>query len=220
MMADIQSRIQKQRQMMKGFQAMRSASGNPEVQRQAESNIRDAQRNISYLEESLQALIDRQSGNSATADSAPHGSVSDSAGFDTPKGTITSGAAGSQTSFNSSLGASSSASSGSARQLHYPGDASAAYLWSSQDRQLPSAPGAYATPSYSGNTYPYAPSSASSQGQGAYGGSPGQSQRGNWAPAPVARMPTTRRNLTNLGKMIAAHLRSTVSASCRANVDS
>lgn len=197
MMADIQSRIQKQRQMMKGFQAMRSASGNPEVQRQAESNIRDAQRNISYLEESLQALIDRK-GNTGSAATSDAKLPANGASYESPTGTITSGVHSSSGS-RSSLSSTMAGSSGT-RQSQYPIDASSAYLRSSQDRQLPPAPGAFSHNQYGGVTsYGYdkqLPGHPISYGPGAE-----QSHATGWAPAPVTRMATSaRRNYTNLGE--------------------
>ncbi|CAO1628839.1 unnamed protein product [Parajaminaea phylloscopi] len=191
MMADIQSRIQKQRQMMKGFQAMRSASGNPEVQRQAESNIRDAQRNISYLEESLQALLHRQGGSGASEQSASQG---------LPPGSSASGLGAAHAAYSSPSGAEGSAMSTSGRQLSYPLDASAAYLRNSQDRPLPQAPGAHLGSAYGGGAYPGSPGKPPASASNAFAGGLGQANRaGDWAPAPVSRMATTtRRNLTNL----------------------
>ncbi|KAI3628496.1 PKC1 [Malassezia furfur] len=58
---DVQARIQKQRRMIEGFQTLRNATPNPDVIRQAESNIRNAQQTISYLEESLHSLQTRSS---------------------------------------------------------------------------------------------------------------------------------------------------------------
>ena len=58
---DVQARIQKQRRMIEGFQTLRNATPNPDVIRQAESNIRNAQQTISYLEESLHSLQARGS---------------------------------------------------------------------------------------------------------------------------------------------------------------
>lgn len=57
----MQARIQKQRRMIEGFQTLRNATPNPDVIRQAESNIRNAQQTISYLEESLHSLQTRSS---------------------------------------------------------------------------------------------------------------------------------------------------------------
>lgn len=58
--ADLESRIAKQRRIIEGFQSLCHATPNQDVIRQAESNIRSAQRTIAFLEESLAQL--RQSG--------------------------------------------------------------------------------------------------------------------------------------------------------------
>lgn len=53
----IQEKIQREKALLTGARAMYSASGgNPAVQQQCEANIRDAQRNIKYLTEKLDAL--------------------------------------------------------------------------------------------------------------------------------------------------------------------
>ena len=59
--ADLESRIQTQRRMIEGFQTLRNATPNQDVIRQAETNIRQAQNTISYLEESLAAYHRRHS---------------------------------------------------------------------------------------------------------------------------------------------------------------
>ncbi|CAO1614643.1 unnamed protein product [Jaminaea pallidilutea] len=205
MMSDIQTRIQKQRQMMKGFQAMRSASGNPEVQRQAESNIRDAQRNISYLEESLQALMDRKGG--GTAAGGPPGSSGSSrgpTGYDTPTGTLSSyQGGGSTTSFGSSSGGASNSTGPYSNP--YPVDAASAYLRGGpQERPLPSAPDMGHGPGSAGYAYGSAPggyphprqqgSMPSSQPAGYP-----QARQDQWMPASVERTGTSaKRNFTNL----------------------
>lgn len=60
-MADLESRIHTQRRIIEGFQALRSATPNQDVIRQADSNIRDARRTIQFLEESLASLHRRAS---------------------------------------------------------------------------------------------------------------------------------------------------------------
>ncbi|PKI84421.1 Pkc1p [Malassezia vespertilionis] len=59
--ADVQVRIEKQHRMIEGFQTLQNATPNPDVIRQAESNIRNAQRTISYLQESLYSIQTRAS---------------------------------------------------------------------------------------------------------------------------------------------------------------
>ncbi|WFD30956.1 protein kinase C [Malassezia sp. CBS 17886] len=56
---DVQARIEKQRRMIEGFQTLRNATPNQDVIRQADSNIRNAQHTISFLEDSLQSLQSR-----------------------------------------------------------------------------------------------------------------------------------------------------------------
>ncbi|CAO1626780.1 unnamed protein product [Sympodiomycopsis kandeliae] len=184
MMADIQGRITKQRQMMKGYQAVRSASANPEVQRQAESNIRDAQRNISYLEESLQALMNKRSSNTATP------SAASSNGRDTPNSTMqgSSSYSGQLGSSQSSFTSASSTSLPPGAQRGYLGDASSAYYQQGRpgDRPLPPAPN---SPGFQGGY---------SQGPGNSPGGPGGDPR-QWQPAALNRMGTSaRKNFTNL----------------------
>lgn len=217
MMADIQTRIQKQRQMIKGFQAMRSASANPEVQRQAESNIRDAQRNVSYLEESLQALMDRGGrgsggggvggGVGAGAGQGGIPSSSSRGGYDTPTGSLASQShTGSTTSFGPSTpgserGSTASGPSSAGMRQGYPLDASSAYRGGGpQDRPLPPAPGSAGSDGYGGGRMSYSPGGAAPAG---YPQRPPQQQDGGgqWMPAPVARAGTSaRRNFTNLGE--------------------
>jgi classical protein kinase C len=190
-MADIRSRIQKQQQMMKGYQALRSASGNPDVQRQADSNIRDAQRNISYLEESLQALINRRA-----SSMGPKTGGSVSSGISSSAGAYNSASSGGPTPFGSSQA--SFQSSGSSSSIHqqqqqqqapgggrpFPGDAASAYL---QQQRNPNDSGARAG----------AAGYASADG---YNGGM-QGRGGEWQPAPINRMGTSaKRNYTNLGE--------------------
>lgn len=59
--ADLESRIQKQHRIIEGFQNLRSATPNHDVIKQADSNIRDAQRTIHYLQDSLVSLQRRAS---------------------------------------------------------------------------------------------------------------------------------------------------------------
>ena len=59
--ADLESRIAKQRRIIEGFQSLCHATPNQDVIRQAESNIRSAQHTISFLEESLAQLQRRGS---------------------------------------------------------------------------------------------------------------------------------------------------------------
>lgn len=59
--ADLESRIQKQHRIIEGFQNLRSATPNQDVIKQADSNIRDAQRTIHFLQDSLMSLQRRAS---------------------------------------------------------------------------------------------------------------------------------------------------------------
>lgn len=69
--AELQARIQMQRRMIEGFQTICSATPNPDVIRQAESSIRDAQQTISYLENNLHVLQGRNAA-AASQDTATY----------------------------------------------------------------------------------------------------------------------------------------------------
>lgn len=69
--ADLESRISKQRRIIEGFQSLCHATPNQDVIRQAESNIRSAQRTISFLEESLAQLQRRDGSHMAAAAGRP-----------------------------------------------------------------------------------------------------------------------------------------------------
>ncbi|SHO77227.1 Similar to S.cerevisiae protein PKC1 (Protein serine/threonine kinase) [Malassezia sympodialis ATCC 42132] len=70
--ADLESRIAKQRRIIEGFQSLCHATPNQDVIRQAESNIRSAQHTISFLEESL-AQLQRRGSLSETVSAGPDG---------------------------------------------------------------------------------------------------------------------------------------------------
>ena len=69
--ADLESRIQKQHRIIEGFQNLRSATPNQDVIKQADSNIRDAQRTIHYLQDSLVSLQRRASIDAINTDQKP-----------------------------------------------------------------------------------------------------------------------------------------------------
>ncbi|PWN50305.1 hypothetical protein IE53DRAFT_387399 [Violaceomyces palustris] len=195
-LAEVHARIQTQRRIMEGNQALRSATSNPDVIRQAESQIREAQRNISYLEQSLQSLQTRRASGGASISSS--GTIPSS---------INPGVA-SQASFGSG-GISSSQSSGSnVGGRPYPGDSSSSYL-----NSAPSSP-AVAARRYDGRPLPSAPAqeahgspdrSYAQYYQGAGRQDPGRNSpygqlgASAWQPAPVHRAGTSaRRQYTNL----------------------
>lgn len=203
--AEVYARIQTERRIMEGYQALRSATPNQDVIRQAESKIRDAQRNISYLEESLQDLQTRRAS----------GGAGMAAGMrtDSPTGTIPSGSGSAGPgSFGStfSSGTSSTSVSGRPGQPMYSGDSSSSYAPTGSSspglnprrydgRPLPPPPGSDPRPgqpdpraSYQGYDYNYG---GVYQGQGAPG------SREGWSPAPFNRSSTSaRKNFTNLGE--------------------
>ncbi|CCF49470.1 hypothetical protein NDA11_001901 [Ustilago hordei] len=178
--AEVYQRIQTQRRIMEGNQALIAATSNPDVIRQAESQIREAQRNISYLQESLNSLKSRR--------------ASGGPGFRTDSPTGSTTPADARQSFASSK-TSGSSSIGGGRP--YPGDSSSSYLGSNppspavnprryDGRPLPPAPEPHPSP-------PSGPEGSYTQyaNQGPYGAE-------TWQPA-MQRMGTSaRRNYTNL----------------------
>ena len=142
--AEIHARIQTQRKIMEGYQSLRGATPNQDVIRQAEAQIRDAQRNISYLEESLRAIQGRRSsGGAGIRNQSSSGTTTPNTGFFTPAPVGTPAGRGhmdpasdgrsvqssngppSFTSSNSFQGSFSGAS------RPYPGDSSSSYQTSS-----------------------------------------------------------------------------------------
>ncbi|PWZ01971.1 hypothetical protein BCV70DRAFT_54197 [Testicularia cyperi] len=185
--AEVYARIQTQRRIMEGNQALRAATNNPDVIRQAESQIREAQRNISYLQESLDSLKSRR--------------ASGGPGFRTDSPTGSTTPADSRQSFASSK---TGGSSGRA----YPGDSSSSYHGSSNPpspavvprrydgRPLPSAPdnGQAGGHTVGGPDSAYAPYAS----QGPYGGAYSQGGPETWQPA-MQRMGTSaKKQYTNL----------------------
>ncbi|CDU23532.1 probable protein kinase C [Sporisorium scitamineum] len=180
--AEVYARIQTQRRIMEGNQALRAATSNPDVIRQAESQIREAQRNISYLQESLNSLKSRR--------------ASGGPGFrtDSPVGSDPRQSFSSKTSTASTMGI------GGGRP--YPGDSSSSYLGSN-----PPSP-AVNPRRYDGRPLPSAPENGAPGGpdgpyaryanQGPYGAGYGPGGPETWQPA-MHRMGTSaRRNYTNL----------------------
>lgn len=180
--AEVNARIQTQRRIMEGNQALRAATSNPDVIRQAESQIREAQRNISYLQESLNSLKSRRaSGGPGFRTDSPTGS--------TTPGDARQSFASSKTSGGSSIGGG----------RPYPGDSSSSYLGSN-----PPSP-AVNPRRYDGRPLPSAPENGGPEGsyaqyatQGPYGAGYGPGGPEAWQPA-MQRMGTSaRRNYTNL----------------------
>ncbi len=173
---------------MEGNQALRAATTNPEVIRQAESQIREAQRNISYLQESINSLKSRR--------------ASGGPGFRTDSPTGSSTTADPRQSYASSK--TSTGASSISGNRPYPTDSSSSYLGSNppspavnprryDGRPLPSAPDSGVGSAGPEGSY------AQYANQGPYGaayspnGGPEQ-----WQPA-MHRMGTSaRRNFTNL----------------------
>ena len=58
-MASLEVRIQKERKMISGFQAMRSATTNPDVIRTCEAKIRESDKTIGWFQDSLNQLHHR-----------------------------------------------------------------------------------------------------------------------------------------------------------------
>jgi classical protein kinase C len=201
---------------MEGYQSLRGATPNQDVIRQAEAQIRDAQRNIEYLEESLRTLQGRRmsggaplrnqgmsTSSSGTAIQNP-GFYNPSANARGPTDPMSDGRGGQGSngppSFVSSSGAHSSSYSGSNRS--YPGDSSSSYLTSNNsdmqggrrydERRNQGGPG-MGDGSRPGMQGGYG-------GQG-YGGPPPPGKGGDLYGAPVNRAGTSaRRNYTNLGE--------------------
>ncbi|SNX86869.1 probable protein kinase C [Melanopsichium pennsylvanicum] len=186
--AEVYARIQTQRRIMEGNQALRAATSNPDVIRQAESQIREAQRNISYLQESLNSLKSRR--------------ASGGPGFRTDSPTGSTTPADSRQSFASTKTSAGSSISGA---RPYPGDSSSSYHGGSN----PPSP-AVNPRRYDGRPVPPGPenapvgapdgSYAQYANQDPYSDGAGYPQAGpeTWQPA-MHRMGTSaRRNYTNL----------------------
>lgn len=204
---------------MEGSQALRGATPNQDVIRSAEAQIRDAQRNISYLEESLRALQGRRSSggtgmrppggappNNPNAFYSP-GMVQAPGRTGSPSGMRPPGAGmphsigssgppsfTSSNSFNGSL-------SGSSRP--YPGDSSSSYLSSAPSDGRRGSPGPGGLPQrYDDRPLPMAPG----EGRRLAGQSPMQQQGmgptafgGPLGGQDINRMGTSaRKNYTNL----------------------
>lgn len=63
-------KLERQHEMLRGAQAMRQSTDNPAYQQTIDVTIREAQRNIGYLEEKLQSLELKEKRVGGTADSA------------------------------------------------------------------------------------------------------------------------------------------------------
>ena len=59
---DVQNKIEREKTLINGFNQMRNSTNNPAVQSQAENRIRQAQRNITYLQQTMQELQSRRLG--------------------------------------------------------------------------------------------------------------------------------------------------------------
>ncbi|KAI9728187.1 MAG: Serine/threonine kinase [Chrysothrix sp. TS-e1954] len=59
---DVQNKIEREKTLINGFNQMRNSTNNPAVQAQAENRIRQAQRNITYLQQTMQELQSRRMG--------------------------------------------------------------------------------------------------------------------------------------------------------------
>lgn len=208
---------------MEGSQSLRGATPNQDVIRQAEAQIRDAQRNISYLEESLRALQGRRTSSGAGmrppgAGGAPPGSQSSfyPAGMNqapgrtgSPSGMRPPGAGSSgppsftsSSSYNGSL-------SGSGRP--YPGDSSSSYQTTTVSDGRRGSPGPGGIPQrYDDRPLPMAPrpggqatmpgmyDPSGRTGLSPYAGSPGTDLNA-WPGQAINRMGTSaRKNYTNL----------------------
>ncbi|CEH15782.1 candidate protein kinase c [Ceraceosorus bombacis] len=186
--ADVLARVQVQRKHMEAAQAVRGLTSNQDVIRNAEAQIRDAQRNISYLEESLRQLQDRRASSGTPGRTDSPGGVRPGAG--SAQGGQPGGPQQGYASSTHSAGNNSSSSftspyaAGPESRRPYPGDSSSSYVSSAssggwnrfEDRPLPAAPG------HSG---------------GENFGSPGG--QGEWRPAPIGRMGTSaKKQYTNL----------------------
>lgn len=204
---------------MEGYQSLRGATPNQDVIRQAEAQIRDAQRNISYLEESLRTLQGRRASGGAMlrnqAPSATSLASTPSSGFYQPSNTNTSmdssiDGRGSQASNGpGSMSSSTSMSSPYPGQMRpYPGDSSSSYLTSStSDMQNLSSAGR----PYDNRNMPRAPGMPDARGPGGGFRSSSGPPMSVGGPAPgrpgeafngpmVNRMGTSaRKNYTNLG---------------------
>lgn len=58
--SDVYHKIKREKQLIDAARAMRTSTDNPVVQQQLDSNIRESQKNISYLEGRLLELQNRQ----------------------------------------------------------------------------------------------------------------------------------------------------------------
>lgn len=211
------TRIQGERRLMEGAQAVRRATTNQEVVRQAESGIRESQRRIAYYEDTLMQLRSKaqqrnssSSGGGSNATGAPSANAATMYDGSSTHGSTTSGYPGdSSASYTTSSG-----SFDSTRRPGYPADGG--------DKGLPPAPDG--PPDFYDN---HRAGSPGFQGPGPYGGYPNNFRGGppggpppggmmrpmqgppygaqpGWNPGmPVARMGTTvgKKAYTNLGRL-------------------
>lgn len=220
--AEIHARIQTQRKIMEGSQSLRGATPNQDVIRQAEAQIRDAQRNISYLEDSLRMLQTRRSSGGPGARPPGAGASAHSAGLyssgagqlpgrtASPSGMRPGqnlpGAGGTGPPSFASSNSGYSGISGSSRP--YPGDSSSSYITSAHSDGRGGSPGPRGMGHFDDRPLPMAPGDGRSgvpTPQGSYGQRPGSEpfgapgRDGPWAGPMVNRMGTSaKKTYTNL----------------------
>lgn len=216
---EIYGRIQTQRKIMEGYQSLRGATPNPEVIRQAEAQIRDAQRNISYLEESLRTLQSRRS--SGGMGMRPPGAgppqlpglhstpLMNPARTNSPSGMRPSSTNPGNGFTTPSLNSSGSAYSGvSSTTRGFPGDSSSSYFGSSHGDGRGGSPNSMGKGRYDERPLPLAPADNAIPPPGSTqfgygerpGGTPFSSRNENWNGSPVNRTGTSaRKHFTNLG---------------------
>lgn len=166
--------------MMKGYQSVRAATTNQDVIRQAESQIREAQRSISYFQEQIEALNSKRSSSGGDATSTPPSGAPRLGGGPNPIRTNSPAPSNASGAYGTTI---SSSNSSSAMGVSRPyGDSSSSYNSTStseasrfDQRPLPGVPNS--------EDSPYG-----------YGGT-------DWQPVPINRVGTSaRKNFTNLGE--------------------
>ena len=74
---DVYKRIQTERKVLEASQLLRQATNNPEVLRRNDAAIREAERSLSYFEDTLRELQSRKMMQSQRGDHSRSGSASD-----------------------------------------------------------------------------------------------------------------------------------------------
>lgn len=74
LIADIQSKIEREKRLIDGFTRMRQSANNPAVQANSDVQIRDSRRNIQYFESKLKELQMRRSMGNISVGGDAHGS--------------------------------------------------------------------------------------------------------------------------------------------------